>query len=129
MKVTGLSSLSPAGPLSPGEATGCKARFHRYNPRRSAALVLGSSALTWWRGLSQPRLSGLGLRLPELPPEPARVRPPQAAHLGEWEDAAPRRGGGAGGVLDECGRRGLQEEEPAPEGGYKKRRLRLAAPS
>lgn len=102
--------FSSSACLSLGEATGSKPRLHRCNPRRSAALVLGSSALTWWP--QHVPAEALGLRS-AAPGAAARARPgpaPQAAHLGEWEDAALRRGWG-GGVgqrgRDECGRRGL----------------------
>lgn len=97
-------SLSPAGPL--GRDTGCKARFHRYRPPRSASLVLGSSALTWWPWHVPAAALGFGSA---APPAAARARPgpaPQAAHLGEWEDRCPETGVGRGG-RDECGRRGL----------------------
>lgn len=97
MEVAGLFfSLSPAGPL--GRDTGCKARFHRYRPQRSASLVLGSSALTWWPWHVQAAALGFGSA---APPAAARVRPgpaPQAAHLGEWEDRCPETGVGRGGA-------------------------------
>lgn len=114
--------------LSLGEATGYKPRFHHYSPRSSAALVLGSSALTWW-----PRhvpAAALGLRS-AAPGAAARARPgpaPQAAHRGEWEDAALRQGWNRGDGMS-AGAGGSGGEESAPEGDYKKRRLGLAAPS
>lgn len=53
---------------------------------------------------------------------------PQAAHRGEWEDAALRQGWDREDGMS-AGAGGSGGEESAPEGDYKKRRFGLAAPS